>query len=372
MPTYRERNGKIQAIVRIKRGGAIVHQEMKTFPSKKLAESWAEQVEARILTVGVPDRKLQVVTLGQLMLNYLETLQAHKEVRRTRAAEIEQIATPFMRVKLNELTSETFSKYAQARRAEGTGPATVMHNLATIRSILNAAKAMFSLDVNGDCVKEAIDAMTRVGVIARPEERDRRVNDETLDKLVNEFKRISGNPSTLIPMHVIVPLAVALPRRLGELTDMKWVDYKPEVSIIKLRDTKHPRKPRDEVIPVPAAAKAIIDALPVTDERILPYKSESVSASFQRACQRLAIHDLHFHDLRHEGISRLFEQGLSIPEVAMISGHTSWVMLRRYTNLSVETLAEKLNAGINQAPKAGAESSRSEPGDGGDPDSQDS
>lgn len=49
--------------------------------------------------------------------------------------------------------------------------------------------------------------------------------------------------------------------------------------------------------------------------------------------------------LRHEGISRLFEQGISIPEVALISGHQSRAMLRRYTNLSAQTLSEKLNAG---------------------------
>lgn len=349
MPTYRERNGRVQALVRIKRGGAIVHQETKTFPNHKLAKSWAEGVEARITVVGVPDRKLQVKTLGQLMLDYLDTLKQHQDVRRTRRAEIEQVASAFMGTKLDEMTGETFSRYAQARRREGAGPATVLHNLATIRSILNAAKPMFNLDVNGTLVSDAIDSLERAGVVSRPDSRERRVSQETVDALVAEFKRISGNPSTVIPMHIIVPLAVALPRRLGELTGMKWVDYQRDTGIIKLWDTKHPRRPRDETIPVPGAARRIIDTLPVTDERILPYKPESVSASFQRACARLGIQDLHFHDLRHEGISRLFEQGLSIQEVAMISGHTSWTMLRRYTHLNVQTLAEKLNAGITEA-----------------------
>lgn len=77
---------------------------------------------------------------------------------------------------------------------------------------------------------------------------------------------------------------------------------------------------------------------------MLPYKSESVSASFDRITERLGIDDLHFHDLRHEGISRLFERGLSIQEVALISGHKSWAMLRRYTHPSAVALLEKLNA----------------------------
>ena len=42
---------------------------------------------------------------------------------------------------------------------------------------------------------------------------------------------------------------------------------------------------------------------------------------------------MHFHDLRHEGVSRLFEKGLTIPHVATVSGHRSWQSLKRYTHI---------------------------------------
>jgi integrase len=58
-----------------------------------------------------------------------------------------------------------------------------------------------------------------------------------------------------------------------------------------------------------------------------------ISTNFTRACQLLGIIDLHFHDLRHEGISRLFEMGKTIPQVAAVSGHRSWSSLQRYTHL---------------------------------------
>lgn len=143
-------------------------------------------------------------------------------------------------------------------------------------------------------------------------------------------------------MRTIIDLAVALPRRLGELTDMRWEDYKNRVVV--LRDTKHPVTPRTETVPVPPKAAAIIDALPVFDERILPYKSESISAAFQRATAACKIEDLHFHDLRREGVSRLFAEGLSIPEVALISGHKDWKTLKIYTELRPEAVLEKLDA----------------------------
>lgn len=62
-----------------------------------------------------------------------------------------------------------------------------------------------------------------------------------------------------------------------------------------------------------------------------------------RACDRLKIPDLHLHDLRHDGISRLFESGLGIPEVSMISGHLSWENLKRYTHLRPADVLEKMN-----------------------------
>jgi len=45
------------------------------------------------------------------------------------------------------------------------------------------------------------------------------------------------------------------------------------------------------------------------------------------------IEDLRFHDLRHEGITRLAEDGLTIPQLQQISLHESWESLRRYVNL---------------------------------------
>ncbi|QNH26206.1 tyrosine-type recombinase/integrase [Xanthomonas theicola] len=64
-----------------------------------------------------------------------------------------------------------------------------------------------------------------------------------------------------------------------------------------------------------------------------------------RACRSLQIEDLHFHDLRHEGASRLFEQGYDIPEVAIVTGHRDWKSLKRYTNLAPESLYREPKAG---------------------------
>lgn len=70
--------------------------------------------------------------------------------------------------------------------------------------------------------------------------------------------------------------------------------------------------------------------------------AEAIKKAFTRAIKRAEIENFHFHDLRHEATSRLFEKGLNPMEVASITGHKTLQMLRRYTHLRAEDLARKL------------------------------
>lgn len=55
----------------------------------------------------------------------------------------------------------------------------------------------------------------------------------------------------------------------------------------------------------------------------------------------------------HEGISRLFEQGYQIQEVALVSGHKSWKNLKRYTQLrAVDLHRTNVSARIDSGPFA--------------------
>ena len=85
-------------------------------------------------------------------------------------------------------------------------------------------------------------------------------------------------------------------------------------------------------------------------KQLWPLKNAySISDRFAKVRQSAGIEDLHFHDLRHEGISRLFEiekikdgyiRKWTIPEVAKVSGHKTWKMLERYTQLKPKDLVD--------------------------------
>ena len=74
-----------------------------------------------------------------------------------------------------------------------------------------------------------------------------------------------------------------------------------------------------------------------------PQVGRAVTHAFAKASKAAELDDLHFHDLRHEATSRLFERtDLRDIEIASITGHTTMEMLKRYAHLRAGDLADRL------------------------------
>ena len=111
-----------------------------------------------------------------------------------------------------------------------------------------------------------------------------------------------------------------------------------------MKDRKDPRNKDGNHQIVPLTDLTGFDAMELIEQQrafaystaapIFPYNSRSIGAAFRRARKACEIEDLRFHDLRHEATSRLFEAGLTIERVALVTGHKDWKMLKRYTHLA--------------------------------------
>lgn len=138
----------------------------------------------------------------------------------------------------------------------------------------------------------------------------------------------------------IIRFAIASAMRAGEITRLRWSDIHEADRTIIIRDRKDPEEKigNDQVVPLLGEAWDIVQSQPRTGDLIFPYKEATFSTLFPRACKALKIEDLRFHDLRHEGVSRLFEAGYSIEQVALVSGHRDWKQLQRYTQIRAKSL----------------------------------
>lgn len=72
---------------------------------------------------------------------------------------------------------------------------------------------------------------------------------------------------------------------------------------------------------------------------------DALSNSFRRLTKKAGIVDFHFHDLRHEAISRmvLYKPKMSMYEIMRTVGHSSTQMLDRYANLRGNEIASKMD-----------------------------
>lgn len=217
-------------------------------------------------------------------------------------------------------------------------------DISFIRTIITQAAAVHGIEVSAEEARLARVALSHLNLVGKSKERDRRPTQDELDELVEYFET---NRRQFIPMGRIVRFAVATTLRQEEICKPEWplVDMKNRLVVIQ--DRKDPRNKDGNDQKVPLLNLAGYDAWEIVLQqrivtrgygRIFPHNRRSVSAAFTRACDELKIEDLHFHDLRHEGTSRLFEAGLPIEKVALVTGHKDWRQLQRYINLKVEDL----------------------------------
>lgn len=338
MPTIRKRGGRFQAQVRIKQHGLIVYEKSATFDSERQANTWGWGIEEAFAKGTMADMPL-LTTVGSAVEAHRQALADAKKDIRGLSNSMKHLIdsklgkTPILRVVSGDIV-EWGKEYGKTR-----SPATVLHALMTLRTCYSTARSEMKIKVDVQEVADAVSHLTRLGIAAKSTERDRRVTDVEVDAICKHHESLEG---TTIPLRIAMTLAIALPRRRGELFGgMRWEHYNGET--VKLFDTKDPTKVRNEVVPIPPKARKIIDALPRAKTGfIMPHNAASVGAAVYKSCKMIGIEDLHLHDLRHEGVSRLFEEGLDIPRVAMISGHQSWATLKRYTHLKPKDVISRL------------------------------
>jgi integrase len=238
-------------------------------------------------------------------------------------------------------------QFGRARSDAGAGPVTLGIDIGTIGLVLSHAAAVHGLPISTEQVALGQIALKRLGLIGKGIERDRRPTDDEIDALIALF---DSNERQVIPVGRIIRFAIAMAMRLDEICRVDWADVNERTRMLLIRDRKDPRNKQGNNQQIPLFGPSGFDAWSILAEqaaqlgsakgRIFPYNSRSVGTAFRRGCRELGIEDLHFHDLRHEGTSRLFEAGSVIEPVSMVTGHKDWKMLRRYTHLKPETLHE--------------------------------
>lgn len=323
MATIRKKNTLWQ--VQVRRTGC--KSVNKSFNTRTDAIAWARKVEREADLGELPERRESQQTLADLLRRYVAEVTPAKKGCYAETRRISRLLKDDISgYKLSELKPEQVTTFRQRRLKDGPGAA--RHDMIIIRHAISIGMREWGLPLRANpCADVRLPPPSKA--------RTRRITAEEYVKLLEAADR-----GIVRWMRPLIEFATETAMRRSELLRLRWADINYDSGLAKLEDTKNGE---EREVPLSGRALQVLASLPRNHERIFPITDNSVRLAWPRLVKRAGLEDYHFHDLRHEAVSRLFEMGLSVPEVALVSGHKTISQLMRYTNLRAITVAEKIS-----------------------------
>lgn len=312
--------------------------QVRTFRRRTEAEVWARDLESKMDRGVFQDlRESERTTLRQLLERYRREVTPDK-----RGADIESVKIgvllryPIVERPVAGLRGSDFAAWRDHRIAEVSAD-TVRRELTILRSVFSVAMKEWNM---------ALPAGNPVSTLRWPragESRTRRLEPGEEERLLAAAADYEHTKKAL-RMVGIIRLAISTAMRRGEIAAMRWEHVNLVGRSLLIQRTKNGDA---RTIPLARSAVEVLDALPrridgwIWGANLDPH---SITTAFDRITARAGIADLRFHDLRHEAVSRLFEDtDLDLLEIARISGHKTLSSLNKYAHLRTGRLADRLD-----------------------------
>lgn len=307
--------------------------QYRTFDTKAEAEAWARRVESEMDTGAWQDRSEgDRTSIRDAFDRYLDEITPGKapsaqEAERNRIRQLQK--SPIGPIALSRLAGKDVADYIRWRRRGSVSPATVHLDLRSISHLYTVARSAWGMPYLVNPVPLAKAAWPKL-----PPGRDRRLQGDEEERL------LAAATSEFRP---VLQIALATGMRRGEIASLRWDQVNIKLRCLTLRadDTKTYEA---RTVPLSPAALDVLQALPrCIDGSVFGMSVNAISMAWKRVIGKTGIEDLKFHDLRHEAISRLFEEtDLDMMEIRAITGHKTLQMLARYTHLRTHRLADRL------------------------------
>ena len=348
---------RYRAQVRIKRVGLADFTESRTFSKKSLATEWIKKRESEFEADPesfIKQNGKAFLTLAEALEKYLEEVTAFGRSKRMGIRFLTN--WPIGKILIKDLKRQDFNDHTLLRRkgypeidAAPIESSTALQDLQYLKVVLSHADLVWGEQVNLLELEQAMKGLRNARIITKSKKREQLYTSEQLQMLTTYFYKRWMNGSTKIPVHLIMWLAIYSCRRETELTQLFLSEFNRKKNIWKVFDLKNPKgsQGNHKSFVVSDLCLLVIDELLDPEVRqtmlklgrepadvLIPVDAKSFAARWREGIKMCGLDGLRFHDLRHEGITRLAEDGLTIPQLQQFSLHESWESLRRYVNLN--------------------------------------
>lgn len=326
MASYRKKgNGWVAEISRM---GV---RKSRSFATKAQAIAWATKEEAEILSGkrGTPDKPL-----SWLLEKYGDEVSPKKRGHRWERIRMMAISKmPIGNIPLSLLSSSDFARWRDDRLKE-VSPATINRDWNLLSNVMTVAINEWKY------LSENPLKTVKRPPASRP--RDRLITNDEIERLLLAlgYDEHSHLDAAMPRVGAAFLFAIETAMRAGEIISLTWDDVDLKKRVARLSQTKNGTS-RD--VPLSSEAIRILEQLQkVEADTVFGLTSANLDALFRKAKSRALIEGLHFHDTRHEAITRLAKK-LDVLELARMVGHRDLKMLMIYYNETAEALAKKLD-----------------------------
>ena len=298
----------------------------KTFKTKLDAKQWIVNLEKELKSKPLPEKNIKNLKLKDLFNKYkfeiLPKLKSHKIV----TYKLNFLSRLWLgEIKVVNLTKGHLEQFCKDRKLV-VKDGTIKSELMLIKRIVKIATDKWNYGI-------PFNAFYGIELPSPHKPRNRRATQEELSILIAH-----ANKQRNTYISTIIQFAVETGMRRSEILKLKWIDVNLKTRIASLYDTKNGD---ERHIPLTKTAVQLLSNLTQLSDFVFPISANCLRLAWERCRKKSNIKGLRFHDLRHEAVSRYFEMGLSVPEVALISGHKDVRQLFRYTHLKPESLIAK-------------------------------
>lgn len=307
--------------VRVTRKGFPL--QTKSFLNKIDADRWARTIEGEMDRGSFVCRsEAEATTLAQALERYKREVTPKKKGASREADRIGVwLRSDLAKRSLASLKGADFAAYRD-KRLKMVASNTVRLELAIISHLFTVAAQEWGLPLSNP-----------IQYIRKPKGSNARTRRFEGDEEQRLMAACSKHPY----LSRLIVLALETAMRQSEIVALSWAEVDLQKSVIEKKDSKNGEA---RTIPLTQKAKAALGDRGIG--RLFPTFPRK---AWEGAIERAGLEDFHFHDLRHEAVSRLFEREMNPLEVAAVSGHRTMQMLRRYTHLRPANLLKKMEVG---------------------------
>jgi integrase len=375
--TVKRKGGEVSYVARIHRRGE--ETQSKTFRDKAAARKWANATEAKIDRKENVSRTAETLRFNEVCAQFLQDYRNPKGGAPCTKGErtmVPILAAHFCTrdpdIKVSEITRSKIAGYIPALmktpvpeskdkkkdhplyKGGGGGGRTYSGNTAR-KYFFQLKKILMWASVHYDFVLDA-KLFAEIGVPSAWENpRERRLEGDEEARLIAAGLRSIANGKQ---WRLIILFAIETAARTQEMLLAQWKEFNVAGEAWNI-PKEHVKIRVARQVPLSTQAIAIIEELkefrkkPKTpnepldkNELVFPFWADSstLSQAFKRLTVRAKMDDFHFHDLRHEGVSRLFMTSMTDVEIMKMTGHTNASTLVRYAHLRSSDVAAKINA----------------------------